>query len=100
MNEDSNNEIVKDLPLHPKTDEIVNGSLHDHLLGTEPAPNLSNSFKAKYSLIAVDNADIHTEIISRPEKMQMLIRKLSLVPIMKLRKKYTSTLCTGVMLKC
>ncbi|MFJ5764246.1 DNRLRE domain-containing protein [Lysinibacillus sp. NPDC093210] len=68
MNEDNNNEIVKDLPLHPKTDEIVNGSLHDHLLGTEPAPNLSNSFKAKYSLIAVDNADIHTEIISRPEK--------------------------------
>lgn len=66
MNEDNNNEIVKDPPLYQQTDESE--TLQNDWLGTESVLNLSNSFKAKYSLIAVGSADIYTEIISRPKK--------------------------------
>lgn len=68
MNEDNNNKIVKVPPPYQKTGDLVNKALQGQLFEIEQAYNLSNSFKAKYSLIAVGNADIYTEIIPRPEK--------------------------------
>ncbi|MGN4125843.1 DNRLRE domain-containing protein [Lysinibacillus sphaericus] len=59
MEENNFNEGVTDPSLQQNTGEIVIASFH-----TDATPH--NSFKAKYSLIAVGNNDVFTEINARP----------------------------------